>query len=127
MHDWLRKRLPRLAAPLAGLVAATTLLGACGHTELVYREPAGGQVALKGNRRAARQQAHVEMAEHCGPNGYRVTREETVVLGTNKSTVAQMGAGPKGFGGQFIQSESVEKETRLTYVCGGRGDQLAQG
>ena len=121
MNDWLRKRL----APACALLTGATLLAACGHTELVYREPMGGQLVLAGNRNAALKQAHFEMAEHCGPNGYRITREEVVVLGTNKSTVAQMGAGPKGFGGQFVQSETVEKERRLTYVCGGGGTALA--
>ena len=109
----------RLRTAIFAALTAATLCSACGHAELVVREPTGGQVALKGNRRAALQRAHEDMATHCGADGYRVTREETVVLGTNKSTVAQMGAGPQGLGGQFIQSESVEKETRLTYVCGG--------
>ena len=99
-------------------LAMCTLLTACGHSQMVYREPTGGQLALKGTQRAAMRRAQADMAAHCGDAGYHITREEVIVLGTRKSTVAQFGAGKNGAGGQFVHSEAPEKEHRITYRCG---------
>ncbi len=108
----------RRCARLIAFAVTASVLGACGHTQVIYREGAGGQLAFKGRRAPGLKRAQQEMAAHCGPSNYRITREERVVLGTNKSTVAQMGAGPGGFGGQYVSSEQVQTETRLTYKCG---------
>ncbi|MEM6993598.1 MAG: hypothetical protein AAF721_24000 [Myxococcota bacterium] len=120
MNAWIARRLLTFAlfAPLAA--------SGCGHTQMVVREPSGGQLALKGSRRAAMRVAAKQMDEHCGSAGYHITREEMVVLGTKRSTVAQFGAGAGGFGGQYVESEGIERELRVTYLCGD-GSQLALG
>lgn len=111
-------KTPTKALLTAALSVCTLLTACCGHSQMVYREPAGGQLALKGTQRAAMRRAHEDMAAHCGAAGYHITREEVVVLGTRTSTVAQFGAGKGGAGGQFVHSEAPDKEHRITYECG---------
>jgi len=116
---------PTKALVTAALAIGSLLTAACGHSQMVYRDPAGGQLALKGTQRAAMRRAHADMTAHCGDAGYHITREEVIVLGTRKSTVAQFGAHSGGAGGQFVHSEAPDKELRVTYQCGSPNGQLA--
>ena len=111
-------KTPTKALTTAALALCSLLTACCGHSQMVYREPAGGQLALGGHQRTAMRRAHEDMSAHCGDAGYHITREEVVVLGTRKSTVAQFGAGKHGAGGQFVHSEAPDKEHRVTYRCG---------
>ena len=63
------------------------LVAACGSARIVQRTQYGGVIALQGDRGKAMEQAHKEMAAHCGAANYSIVQEGEEVIGTD--TVAQ--------------------------------------
>lgn len=58
------------------------LLAGCGSARLIQRNQTGGVYALQGDRNKAMEQAHQEMAAHCGgPGSYQITQEGEEVIG----------------------------------------------
>lgn len=63
-------------------VLGAALLAGCGSARLIQRTPTGGVYALQGDRNKAMEQAHQEMAAHCGgPTSYQITQEGEEVIG----------------------------------------------
>jgi hypothetical protein len=94
-------------------------LGGCASASMVWREPTQGQLALSRDTPRARRLAADEMQSHCGAAGYRIVREENVVVGEHTQV---MGQGQMwGSGGQvFGQSSTTPvQQLRVTYACGG--------
>lgn len=85
---------------------------------MVYREPARGELALSRDNARARRLAAEEMEGHCGASGYRVVREQNLVVGETTQGFGQ--AQLWGSGGQVIGQSSTTpvKELHVTYECG---------
>ena len=99
------------------------LLAACGSARVVNRTQGGGVIALQGDRGKAMEQAHKEMAAHCGPGNYTIVQEGEVVVG--KDTVAREDQDTyehrDGTSSTAVasQSERDATEWRVSYQCGG--------
>jgi hypothetical protein len=89
---------------------------------MVYREPERGELALTRDTPRARRLAATEMSVHCGADGYRIVREENVVVGESTQSFGQGHAHHsegKSSGHVFTQSETRPvHELHLTYECG---------
>ena len=65
-------------------VLAAMLLAACGTARYVNRTQYGGVIALEGDRNKAMENAHQQMASHCGPGQYTIIREGETVVGQDQ-------------------------------------------
>ncbi len=111
--------------------AALTLLAGCtlGYAEVVSRDTSGGILALKGARSHAMEDAHKQMAAHCGPGQYRIVKEERVAVGTRTTTHGHRDVRARSRGGSARASEYSHGEARteqvyeyrIHYVCGSGG------
>jgi hypothetical protein len=61
------------------------VLAACGSARVVQRTQYGGIIALQGDRGKAMEDAHRQMAQHCGQNNYTIVQEGEEVIGTDTS------------------------------------------
>ena len=59
------------------------VLAACGSARVIQRNQSGGVIELNGDRGKAMEQAHREMAAHCGPNNYQIVQEGEEAIGTD--------------------------------------------
>lgn len=59
------------------------VLSACGSARVVQRTQAGGVIALQGDRGKAMEDAHSQMAGHCGPGNYTIVQEGEEAIGTD--------------------------------------------
>ncbi|MDX2092852.1 MAG: hypothetical protein SFX73_33610 [Kofleriaceae bacterium] len=69
-----------------GLVISLGVLAGCGSARVIQRNQAGGVVELQGDRGKAMEDAHRQMAGHCGPNNYQITQEGEEAIGTDTFT-----------------------------------------
>ncbi len=66
----------------SSLLAISLLATGCiGSAQVHYQDEVGGVLTLKGAENKAMEHAHSQMAAHCGPGNYRITRKERVVVG----------------------------------------------
>jgi hypothetical protein len=102
-----------------GFVLAAALLAACGSARVVQRNQVGGVIALNGDQGKAMEEAHREMAAHCGPGNYTIVQEGEVVIG--QDTVARADTYDHQDGTTTTAGTSTRdaKEWRITYQCGG--------
>src|ERR1043165_1677737 len=100
-----------ISAALLGLV----LVG-CASSGMVWREPEQGQLALSRDSPRARRMAAEQMQSHCGNAGYRIVREENVVIGQHTQTTGQ--GQLWGRGGQvYAQSSTMPvQQLRAPYA-----------
>lgn len=112
----LRSSLLRGAALVLALSTLATT--GCARANMVFREPTRGELALSRDNARARRLAAAEMQDHCGASGYRIVREENVIVG---ETTQAFGQGQVwGSGGQVIGQTSTTpvRELHVTYECG---------
>ena len=64
-------------------VGLFVVLAACGSARVIQRNQSGGVIELNGDRGKAMEQAHQEMAAHCGPNNYNIVQEGEEAIGTD--------------------------------------------
>ena len=64
-------------------VGLFVVLAACGSARVIQRNQSGGVIELNGDRGKAMEQAHQEMAAHCGPNNYQIVQEGEEAIGTD--------------------------------------------
>jgi hypothetical protein len=69
-----------------GLVISLGVLAGCGSARLISRNGAGGVLELQGDRGKAMEDAHRQMAGHCGPNNYQIVQEGEEAIGTDTFT-----------------------------------------
>jgi hypothetical protein len=102
----------------AALLAAT-LLAACGSARYVNRTQYNGVIALEGDRNKAMEQAHQQMAAHCGPGQYTILREGETVVGQDQ--VARSDSYVEEDGESQVASSSTRDATewRVEYQCAG--------
>ncbi|HUQ04599.1 MAG TPA: hypothetical protein VM261_18995 [Kofleriaceae bacterium] len=96
-----------------GLLFAT-LVAACGSARIVSRTQYGGIVALQGDRGKAMEQAHKEMAAHCGAGNYAIVQEGEEVIGTD--TVAQSDT---NYGEDTAYAEGTQNSGDSSATAGG--------
>lgn len=98
---------------------AATLLGACGTARYVNRTQYGGVIALEGDRNKAMENAHQQMASHCGPGQYTIIREGETVVGQDQ--VARSDTYQEKDGESQVASSSTRDavEWRVEYQCAG--------
>ena len=100
------------------LLLSLVVFGGCfGHAVLVRRDQTGGTLTLRGERGKAMEDAHRQMAAHCG-GGYTVVSEENVVVGQATETQARETYGQSSTQGASSSVTSNVTEYRITYVCG---------
>jgi hypothetical protein len=110
---------------LVALIASASV--GCGAARIVHRTPAGGVVALEGDRNKAMEQAHQLMADHCG-GPYQIMSEGEHVVGTDRAQSTESYVTEEG---EVVEErgESTREATewRLRYSCGNApaGDQQA--
>ena len=101
------------------------LLAACGSARVVNRNQTGGVIALNGDRGKAMEQAHREMAAHCGPGNYTIVQEGEVVVGqdtvarTDQDTYEHRDGTSSTATGAASTRDATE--WRVSYQCGGGG------
>ena len=111
------------------------LLSACGSARVIQRTQAGGVIELQGDRGKAMEDAHGQMAGHCGPGNYTIVQEGEEAIGTD--TVAREDTsygeqntrrGTEG-GSTTTAQQSTRTATawRVHYQCGGGGGAAPPG
>jgi hypothetical protein len=119
------------------------LVAACGSARVMKRTQYGGVIALQGDRGKAMEQAHKEMAGHCGAGNYTITQEGEEVVGTDtyarsdteygedtaygegttssgNSSATAGGASTRGGSSTNASSQTRDAvEWRVHYQCGG--------
>jgi hypothetical protein len=116
----------RTTASIAGLLSLT-LLAACGSARYVNRTQYNGVIALEGDRNKAMEQAHQQMAAHCGPGQYTIIREGETVVGQDQ--VARSDSYVEEDGESQVASSSTRDATewRVEYQCAGAPPPPAPG
>lgn len=105
------------------------ILGACGSARVIQRNQSGGVIELAGDRGKAMEQAHQEMAGHCGPNNYQIVQEGEEVIGTDtvvredsaSDTRSSRSGRRSSTDSSTVATQSTRQATawRLHYQCGG--------
>jgi hypothetical protein len=116
----------RTTASIAGLLSLA-LLAACGSARYVNRTQYNGVIALEGDRNKAMEQAHQQMAAHCGPGQYTIIREGETVVGQDQ--VARSDSYVEEDGESQVASSSTRDATewRVEYQCAGAPPAPAPG
>lgn len=107
------------------------VLAACGSARVIQRTQTGGVIELQGDRGKAMEQAHGEMANHCGPSNYTIVQEGEEAVGTDTYTREDTAygeqtsrSGRRTEGGATTtgqQSTRTATAWRVHYQCGGGG------
>jgi len=105
------------------------VLAACGSARVIQRNQSGGVIELNGDRGKAMEQAHQEMAAHCGPNNYQIVQEGEEVVGTEtvvrEDTASDTRTSRRGRRSSTdtttVATQSTRDATawRVHYQCGG--------
>lgn len=98
-------------------IAALVSLGACGHATIWSQDQQGGILALHGSEGPAMDDAHEQMASHCGAGRYEILRRDTVVVGEQAVTNHSQTSGRRNTSANTVTSVHEVTETRLTYTC----------
>jgi hypothetical protein len=77
----------RLAPALA--LALGLVTGCMGSASVYYQDTHGGVFALHDDQNKAMKDAREKMAAHCGPQGFQIVKQETVVVGKEQYTQSQ--------------------------------------
>ncbi len=109
--------------PLCLLLLGVLGAGACGTSRLVERNQYGGVLALVGfDRQKAMQNAHVNMASHCGPGAYTIFQEGETVVGSQTQESDEIRKTKQGTVVKDGGSKTTNMtEWRLHYQCTGPG------
>lgn len=108
-------------------IAAAALLAACGSARVVQRTQYGGVIALQGDRGKAMEDAHRQMAQHCGGGNYTIVQEGEEVIGTDTSYGESSDYASNESGTRAASDTSGGSSTRqavewrVHYQCGGGG------
>jgi hypothetical protein len=69
-----------------GLVISLGVLAGCGSARLISRNGGGGVLEIQGDPGKGMEDAHRQMAGHCGPNNYQIVQEGEEPIGTDTFT-----------------------------------------
>jgi hypothetical protein len=110
------KRITVLLACGAFLVAV-----GCGSARVVKRTQYGGTIALQGDQNKAMEDAHAKMNAHCGSQGYTITEEGEVVVGSDTAYGEDTEYDEDGSTTEGGSTTRDATEWRVTYECGQAG------
>lgn len=110
------KKLMWLGVGVLGVGAAF----GCSSIRVVQRTPAGGVVALVGDREGATEKAQEYMRSQC-PKGFDVVEEGEAVVGQDIQTESRESRGFLGPQTSTRGSTTDKREWRIKYACKGEG------
>jgi hypothetical protein len=102
------------------VVTGALMAVACTHVHYVERSPAGGTLALEGNRDRAMNEARGEMRDHCGGE-YRIIEQGTAIRPAHEPSDPMGVNDPQQ---SYVQASAGEThrddyalEYHVTYIC----------